>query len=54
MIYQGELTERDKKLLRVLLKEQKKVAFRKSEWRRRRDSAKHFWPGIDDSSLMAR
>ncbi len=37
------LTERDRRILRVLLKEQKKVAARKGAWRRRRD-AKHYWP----------
>ena len=38
------LTERDKAMLRILLKEQAKVAYRKAAWRRRRDSAKHYWP----------
>lgn len=46
----AQLTERDKKILRTLLREQARTAARKNEWRRRRD-VKHFWPRIDDSTL---
>lgn len=39
-----ELTERDKQQLRVLLREQARVAYRRSEFRRDRGSAKHLFP----------
>lgn len=38
------LTFNEKSWLRVLLREQAKVAERKSAWRRGRDTAKHYWP----------
>ena len=40
------LTEHDKERLRVLLREQAKVEYRRSERRRLRASAKHFFPEL--------
>ena len=48
------LDEFDQATIRTLLAEQAKVCWRKSAWRRQRDSAKHFHIDLDAEGRTAR